>query len=138
MNPTWMLVMLLSLAAAFAWSASRRWQLLRVGRPLNRFDDIATRAKGTWIYAFAQKKMRYYWLAGFAHKLIFVGFLVLTIVLGIVAALTMGEGRAAEILTGFFSSAATALAIAYFAAITVAVYRQLAGRLEADAGAPFD
>jgi hypothetical protein len=68
----------------------------------------------------------------------FVGFLVLTIVLGIVAALTMGEGRAAEILTGFFSSAVTALAIAYFAAITVAVYRQLAGRLETDAGAPFD
>ena len=77
MNPTWMLTMLVALSAAFAWSANRRWQLLKVGRGENRIDNLVERLKGTYKYAFAQKKMGYYPLAGLAHKLIFVGFLVL-------------------------------------------------------------
>jgi hypothetical protein len=67
-----------------------------------------------------------------------VAVMVLTIVLGIIAALTMGQGRAADIVTGFFSSAATAFAVAYFAAITVAIYRQLAGPARESASAPFE
>lgn len=77
MNPTWMLTILVALSAAFAWSANRRWQLLKVGRPENRLDDVFERLKGTYVYAFVQKKMGYYPLAGLAHKLIFVGFMVL-------------------------------------------------------------
>ncbi|KYF80953.1 iron-sulfur protein [Sorangium cellulosum] len=77
MNPTWMLTLLVGLFAAFAWSANRRWQLLKVGREDNRLDRIAERLKGTWEYAFRQRKMGYYPLAGLAHKLIFFGFLVL-------------------------------------------------------------
>ena len=77
MNPTWMLTMLVALSAAFAWSANRRWQLLKVGRDVNRIDNLVERLKGTYIYAFAQKKMGYYPLAGLAHKLIFTGFFVL-------------------------------------------------------------
>jgi len=57
----------------------------------------------------------------------FVLLMVLTLVVGIVAALTLGEGRAANIVSGFFSSAATAVAVSYFAAITIAIYRQLRG-----------
>src|SRR3954468_17920821 len=77
MNPTWMLTMLVALSAAFAWSANRRWQLLKVGRSENRLDNLVERLKGTYTYAFAQKKMGYYPLAGLAHKLIFLGFFVL-------------------------------------------------------------
>src|SRR5690242_16263375 len=77
MNPTWMLTMLVALSAAFAWSANRRWQLLKVGRPENRADNLIERLKGTYEYAFVQKKMSYYRVAGLAHKLIFVGFIVL-------------------------------------------------------------
>jgi Fe-S oxidoreductase len=77
MNPIAMSVMLLSLAGLFAFTASRRWRLLRVGRPEDRFNDVIERIKGTLIYAFAQKKMGYYPLAGIAHKLIFAGFLIL-------------------------------------------------------------
>lgn len=69
---------------------------------------------------------------------VFVAMMVLTLVIGIIAALTMGEGRASEILTGFFSSAASAVAIAYFAAIVVAIYRQLTGDAAEQAGAPFE
>jgi Fe-S oxidoreductase len=77
MHPTWMLTMLASLLAAFCWSANRRWQLLKVGRPEDRTDRLGERLKGTYEFAFVQKKMGYYPLAGLAHKLIFVGFVVL-------------------------------------------------------------
>lgn len=59
---------------------------------------------------------------------------VLAIILGILATLTMGEGRAAEIVTGFASSAASAFVLTYFAAIIVAIYRQLAGDVALDRG----
>ncbi len=77
MNPLMMFLMIFGLVGAFAYSAGRRWELLKVGRPEDRFDDIPERVKGTAIYAFAQKKMHYYRLAGAAHMLIFVGFMVL-------------------------------------------------------------
>ena len=76
MNPIAMLTIIVALSAAFAWSANRRWQLLKVGRDENRTDNLGERIKGTLIYAFGQKKMPYYRLAGIAHILIFGGFLV--------------------------------------------------------------
>src|SRR6202161_1401267 len=77
MIPTWMLTMLVALSAAFAWSANRRWQLLKVGRGEDRSGDLIERLKGVYEYALVQKKMSYYPLAGLAHKLIFIGFLAL-------------------------------------------------------------
>ena len=77
MNPTAMLTIIVALTAAFAWSANRRWQLLKVGRSENRLDDLPRRIKGTIEYAFLQKKMPYYPGAGLAHILIFAGFGVL-------------------------------------------------------------
>jgi Fe-S oxidoreductase len=77
MHPTWMLTMLLGLFAAFCWSANRRWQLLKVGRSIDRLDQLGERLKGTYLYAFVQKKMDYYPGAGLAHKVIFIAFMVL-------------------------------------------------------------
>src|SRR6267378_2401734 len=77
MNPTMMLTLLVSAWAAFAWSANRRWQLLKVGRSENRLDHIGKRLKVLYDYALVQKRMNYYPLAGIAHKLIFLGFVVL-------------------------------------------------------------
>ena len=77
MHPTWMLVMLVGLCAAFAWSANRRWQLLKVGQPTNRLDQIGRRITDTLIYAFGQRRLPYYRLAGLAHAAIFFGFLTL-------------------------------------------------------------
>ena len=68
MNPTMMLTLLVAAWAAFAWSANRRWQLLKVGRSENRIDRIGTRLKVVYDYALAQKKMRYYPLAGLATR----------------------------------------------------------------------
>jgi Fe-S oxidoreductase len=77
MNSILMLTILVSAWAAFAWSANRRWQLLKVGRGENRLDNIGKRLKMVYEYALVQKKMSYYRLAGLAHKLIFLGFSVL-------------------------------------------------------------
>jgi Fe-S oxidoreductase len=77
MNPVVMLALIVGLHAIFAYSALRRWDLLTVGRAAARFDRIPDRIRGVLEYAFGQKKMHYYRLAGLAHHLIFAGFMVL-------------------------------------------------------------
>lgn len=78
MSPTAMLTLIVAAFAMFAWSASRRWQLLQVGRSAgDRLDHLAARLRGTWVYAFRQEKMDYYNPAGIAHKFIFAGFVLL-------------------------------------------------------------
>jgi Fe-S oxidoreductase len=77
MNPLGMLCLLVAFVAMFAWSASRRWQLLTTGRPENRLDRIGDRIDAVWRYAFVQEKMDYYQPAGLAHKLVFAGFVLL-------------------------------------------------------------
>ncbi|MBX3230699.1 MAG: (Fe-S)-binding protein [Labilithrix sp.] len=72
-----MLVLIVAAHAVFFWSAIKRWQLLRVGKFVDRFDRIPERLAAVFRYAFAQEKMNYYQPAGLAHKLIFVGFIVL-------------------------------------------------------------
>lgn len=72
-------IIIVSLCGLFAYSARNRWQLLRVGHPADepRFDRIGERLLRVWKFALAQKKMRYYFTAGVAHQLIFLGFVVL-------------------------------------------------------------
>lgn len=79
MNPILMALIILSLNAAFAWSARRRWHLLKVGDSTweSRTDQTGKRAAAVWTFAFYQKKMRNYLAAGLAHQLIFMGFGVL-------------------------------------------------------------
>ena len=79
MSPTAMVTLMFAAFAMFAWSASRRWRLLQIGRPASRLDHIADRARGTWRFAFRQEKMDYYNPAGIAHKAIFTGFVLLNI-----------------------------------------------------------
>ncbi|MDF3070538.1 MAG: hypothetical protein K0R38_6139 [Polyangiaceae bacterium] len=79
MNPVLMALIIVSLTGAFAWSARRRWHLLKVGDSTweSRTDQVEERAKAVWTFAFYQKKMRNYLAAGLAHQLIFMGFGVL-------------------------------------------------------------
>jgi Fe-S oxidoreductase len=74
-----MALIILSLTGVFAWSARRRWHLLKVGDRTweSRTDRIPERLKAVWTFAFYQKKMRNYLAAGLAHQLIFMGFVVL-------------------------------------------------------------
>jgi Fe-S oxidoreductase len=79
MNPVAMAFIILSLVGAFVWSARNRLGLLKVGERTweSRFDQPGKRLERLWTFAIWQKKMRYYWLAGIAHQLIFLGFGVL-------------------------------------------------------------
>jgi Fe-S oxidoreductase/nitrate reductase gamma subunit len=61
----------------FAYSARKRWLVLRAGAPADRLDRIPERLQAVWRYAFAQERMHRYPAAGAAHLAIFVGFLVL-------------------------------------------------------------
>jgi len=79
MNPLAITAILFAALSAFAFSASRRGRLMLVGQPENRFDRIPERIATVLRYAFKQEKMDYYQPAGWAHKLIFTGFIVLTI-----------------------------------------------------------
>jgi Fe-S oxidoreductase len=74
-----MALIIVSLVAVFVWSARRRWHLLKVGDSTwePRFDQLGKRLGAVWTYALYQKKMRNYVLAGMAHQLIFMGFVVL-------------------------------------------------------------
>ena len=79
MNPLLMACILFGLVGLFSVSAFRRLRLLTVGHPTaeSRLDQPLKRLARTWSLAIAQKKMRYYWGAGVAHQLIFLGFSVL-------------------------------------------------------------
>lgn len=81
MNPIAMTTLIVVLVGMFAWSATRRWKLLRLGKPEPRFslegDMLTERIKDTLIYAVGQRKMPYYRAAGIAHMMIFFGFNVL-------------------------------------------------------------
>jgi Fe-S oxidoreductase len=74
-----MTLLLVSLWGAFAFSATKRLKALRTGQATwePRTDRVGERLAAVWTFAFWQKKMRYYWLAGIAHQFIFVGFVVL-------------------------------------------------------------
>lgn len=81
MGPIWMTLLLVSTLGFFSWSAFRRLRQVKVGVPDPRFawtgEQIADRAKTLLVYAFGQKKMPNYTLAGFAHVGIFIAFQVL-------------------------------------------------------------
>ncbi|TFG39130.1 MAG: (Fe-S)-binding protein [Candidatus Aminicenantes bacterium] len=64
---------------AVVFSLSRRFNLLRAGRPENRFDRLGERFKHVLVYAFGQKKMFDDPFAGIYHILIFYGFLVVSL-----------------------------------------------------------
>lgn len=77
MNPFIMTLLLAAGWGFFAFSAARRWRLLRVGAAENRSNLPKQRLAATWRYAIAQLRMRRYPLAGAAHMVIFLGFGVL-------------------------------------------------------------
>lgn len=79
MNPVAMALVLIVLIGAFVISMRKRVALLGVGDQTHesRIDQPQRRLHVLWMFALFQKKLRYYWLAGIAHQLIFLGFFIL-------------------------------------------------------------
>ena len=73
-------LVLIGAIAAFAYTASRRWQLLTIGGPPDvRWDRPMERLKGLLELGVFQKKMWWDGYAGLYHMLIFSGFVVLSV-----------------------------------------------------------
>ncbi len=83
MGPIWMTLLLASTLGLFSWSAYKRLRQVEVGVPDPRFawtsEQVRDRIKTTLVYAFGQKRMPNYALAGFAHVAIFIAFQVLLV-----------------------------------------------------------
>jgi len=77
MSPIVMSLLLAASLGSFAVIAFRRWRLMLIGPRVRRFDQVGERLRGVVRFALAQERMRRYPLAGAAHMLIFLGFLVL-------------------------------------------------------------
>jgi len=75
----WFLLLTIAGVGGVIFSLSRRFQLLRLGRPVDRFDRLGERFKHMLVFAIGQKKMFRDPFAGFYHVLIFYGFLVVSL-----------------------------------------------------------
>jgi Fe-S oxidoreductase len=75
----WFWILTIASIGAVVLSLSRRFQLLRAGRPDNRFDRLGDRFRHMLVYAFGQKRMFDDKVAGVYHLLIFYGFLVVSV-----------------------------------------------------------
>lgn len=69
-------IVLLSAFALFAYSGKRILDLLKIGKPDNRFDNIGLRIKNVIVIAIAQSKLFRDPVAGIVHALIFWGFVL--------------------------------------------------------------
>ncbi len=56
-NPYIFAAVLLAAIAFFTWSCVRRFSLVTIGKPEDRFNNVAARLRDTFIYAFAQKRV---------------------------------------------------------------------------------
>lgn len=77
-NPIIFAALLIASLAVFAWGCWKRFSLLSLGQPEERFDNIGTRIGEMLKYAFGQKRV----IAkpfGFNHFIIFWSFLILVI-----------------------------------------------------------
>ena len=73
-------LVLIGSIAAFAYTVSRRWQLLTIGGPPEvRWDRPLERLRGLLELGIFQKKMWWDGYAGLYHMLIFSGFVVLSV-----------------------------------------------------------
>lgn len=77
MGPIMMTVAIVAAFGLFGWSANKRWRLLKIGAPENRFDRMGERIRAALKIALLQKKLPKYAIMGPIHMAIFWGFLVL-------------------------------------------------------------
>jgi Fe-S oxidoreductase len=77
MGPIVLLGLLAIAGGLFLQRAWTLWQLVRLGRPVNRFDDIPRQVQTEAIVVFGQRKLLQRLGPGLMHAFIFWGFLIL-------------------------------------------------------------
>jgi Fe-S oxidoreductase len=80
-NPAAFAPLLAASLAFFAWSCYRRFSLVALGKPEDRFDSLGSRIKNALLFAFGQRRVAARPF-GVNHVIIFWGFLVLLVANG--------------------------------------------------------
>ena len=75
-NPIVFTIVFVGAVLLFVWSCFRRFGLVTIGKPENRFNDVAARIRDTFLYAFAQKRVLQKPF-GINHFVLFWSFMVL-------------------------------------------------------------
>ena len=88
-----LLVVLAVSGSIFARRALMLVRLVRLGKPVQRFDDVPRRLRNEAVVVLGQKKLFQRLVPGLIHAFIFWGFLVLfpTILMALIAAVARGE-----------------------------------------------
>ena len=80
-NPIVFAFVFVAAIAIFVWSCIRRFGLVAIGRPENRFNNVAARIRDTFLYAFVQKRVLQK-VFGLNHFFLFWSFMVLLLANG--------------------------------------------------------
>jgi len=80
-NPKIFTIVFVAAILLFVWSCVRRFGLVTVGKPEDRFENFPARIRDTFVYAFAQKRVLQK-AFGLNHFILFWSFMVLLLANG--------------------------------------------------------
>jgi Fe-S oxidoreductase len=80
-NPKIFTIVFAAAVLLFIWSCVRRFSLVTIGKPEDRFDNFPARIRDTFVYAFAQKRVLQK-AFGINHFVLFWSFMVLLLANG--------------------------------------------------------
>jgi Fe-S oxidoreductase len=124
MGPIVFLLLLAMAGGLFLTRAYTLWQLVRLGRPVHRFDDLPRRVETEAVVVFGQRKLLQRLGPGLMHAFIFWGFLILLTTIVEVFGEVFDEGFAIPLIgrTGWLGLVQDAFAVLVFIGIEMAVY----------------
>ena len=124
MGPIVFLLLLAMAGGLFLTRAYTLWQLLRLGRPVHRFDDLPRRVETEAVVVFGQRKLLQRLGPGLMHAFIFWGFLILLTTIVEVFGEVFDEGFAIPLIgrTGWLGLVQDTVAVLVFIGIEMAVY----------------
>src|ERR671914_2763549 len=124
MGPIVLLVLLALAGGLFLQRAWTLWQLIRLGRPVNRLDDLPQRVGTEAVVVFGQRKLLQRIGPGLMHAFIFWGFLVLLTTIIEVGGEVFDERFALPLIgrTGWLGLLQDAFAVLVIVGVEMAIY----------------
>jgi Fe-S oxidoreductase len=124
MGPIVLLALLAIAGGLFLQRAWTLWQLVRLGRPVNRFDDLPKRVETEAVVVFGQRKLLQRLGPGLMHAFIFWGFLILLTTIIEVGGEVFDETFAIPLIgrTGWLGLLQDVFAVLVIAGVGMAVY----------------
>jgi Fe-S oxidoreductase len=124
MGPIVLLVLLATAGGLFLLRAYTLWQLVRLGRPVNRLDDLPKRLETEAVVVLGQWKLLQRLGPGLMHAFIFWGFLILLTTILEAFGEVLSETFVIPLIgrTGWMGALQDAFAVLVIAGVAMAVY----------------